>query len=235
MSMIWLVDAGNTSIKLQQSQSENIQRFDSVEQLISESSCAPGDKLVLASVRTQEEGMRLQAWCVELGVDFVELSYQSTGMLPTTYEAPDRLGIDRLIAATEAHEHFGNCLVVDVGTAVTFDFASGGVHHGGFILPGIKLMCGSLRVATARAGVEQDLEMGEAWRIPAATIDAVHQGAVHAIVAQIEYHARHWHEEHVTICLTGGDAKLVGSLLSLEHQLYPSLVLDGIERLALKN
>jgi len=234
MSVVWLVDAGNTSIKLQRMHSESVYRFESFEQLIAEGLCEEGSVLVLASVRSEQENVEFEQMCTRHALRLTSLDFQSDGMLPTDYHNPRALGIDRLIAATEAHELFGDCLVIDIGTAVTVDFVSDGVHRGGFIVPGINLMCESLRVSTARAGVDETLVKVNEWRIPNHTLAAVQQGAVHAICAQIEYHARHWGSGCATIVLTGGDAKLVAPLLEIDHQLYPSLVLDGIERLAMR-
>src|SRR5690606_693920 len=58
------------------------------------------------------------------------------------YQTPDTLGMDRLAGACGAHALFPtqNCLVIDAGTCVTFDFVDGsGVYYGGGISPGLHM------------------------------------------------------------------------------------------------
>ena len=59
-----------------------------------------------------------------------------------------QLGSDRIANAIGA-EKFKNCLVVDFGTATTFDVIKNGVYEGGVITPGVKLSIKNLSKATA--------------------------------------------------------------------------------------
>ena len=58
------------------------------------------------------------------------------------------LGSDRIANAISAKK-FKNCLVLDFGTATTFDVIQNGVYEGGVIAPGVKLSIQNLREATA--------------------------------------------------------------------------------------
>ncbi len=58
------------------------------------------------------------------------------------------LGSDRIANAISAKK-FKNCLVLDFGTATTFDVIKNGVYEGGVIAPGVKLSIQNLREATA--------------------------------------------------------------------------------------
>ncbi len=74
-----------------------------------------------------------------------------TGM-PILYDAPAEVGADRITAAVAAHEKFGGpCIVVDFGTATTFDAISAkGEYLGGAIAPGILISAEALYLKTAR-------------------------------------------------------------------------------------
>jgi type III pantothenate kinase len=74
-----------------------------------------------------------------------------TGM-PILYENPSEVGADRIVNGVAAFERFGGpCIVVDFGTATTFDAVSKkGEYMGGIIAPGIGIGAEALFVRTAR-------------------------------------------------------------------------------------
>ncbi len=74
-----------------------------------------------------------------------------TGM-PILYENPLEVGADRIAAAVAAFEKYGGpCIVVDFGTATTFDAVSEkGEYLGGAIAPGIQISAEALYLKTAR-------------------------------------------------------------------------------------
>src|SRR5581483_1257953 len=74
--------------------------------------------------------------------------------LVTEVEEPDRIGIDRLLAALAAFSRVpeeSSAVAISVGTAMTVDFVEpDGTHGGGVILPGPELMARSLHEHTAK-------------------------------------------------------------------------------------
>ena len=68
-----------------------------------------------------------------------------TGM-PILYENPKEVGADRIVNAVAAYDHYGSaCVVVDFGTATTFDYVSGrGEYIGGVIAPGLGISMDAL-------------------------------------------------------------------------------------------
>jgi type III pantothenate kinase len=74
-----------------------------------------------------------------------------TGM-PVQYENPAEVGADRIVNAVAAHEKYGGpCVIVDFGTATTFDCVSAnGEYMGGVICPGIGISADALFSRTAR-------------------------------------------------------------------------------------
>jgi type III pantothenate kinase len=74
-----------------------------------------------------------------------------TGM-PVHYDNPAEVGADRIVNAVAAFEQYGGpCVIVDFGTATTFDCVSGkGEYLGGVICPGIGISADALFERTAR-------------------------------------------------------------------------------------
>jgi len=90
-----------------------------------------------------ERYFRLKALFVEPGI--------KTGM-PVQYENPQEVGADRIVNAVAAYEKYGGpCIVVDFGTAITFDAVSArGEYLGGVIAPGIGVSAEALFARAAR-------------------------------------------------------------------------------------
>lgn len=74
-----------------------------------------------------------------------------TGM-PILYDAPQEIGADRIVNAVAAYERLGGpCVVVDFGTATTFDVVTArGEYAGGVIVPGISISAEALFERAAR-------------------------------------------------------------------------------------
>jgi type III pantothenate kinase len=74
-----------------------------------------------------------------------------TGM-PVRYENPGEVGADRIVNSVAGFEKYGGpCVIVDFGTATTFDAVSAkGEYLGGLITPGIGIAAGALFEHTAR-------------------------------------------------------------------------------------
>jgi type III pantothenate kinase len=101
-----------------------------------------------------------------------------TGM-PIRYDNPREIGADRLVNAVAAHARLGGpCIVVDFGTAITFDPVSvAGEYLGGIIMPGVEI---SLEALTERAAALPKVDITVAPRavIGKTTIDAIRAGVV---------------------------------------------------------
>jgi len=101
-------------------------------------------------------------------------------------DRPEEVGADRLVNAVAAHARYGGaCIVVDFGTAITYDVVSAeGEYLGGIISPGIEI---SLEALTARAAKLPAIELGEPRSlIGKTTADAVRSGIVYGFAAQVD-------------------------------------------------
>ncbi len=112
--------------------------------------------------------------------------------IPFEYDFPEKLGIDRLVAAFAGTRIFGPnrpFLAVDVGTAATVDFVdANGVFRGGAILPGPRLIAEALRAKTAALPMLSDPER-EGTPTPnypaTETQNAIRLGVVFALVGAV--------------------------------------------------
>ncbi len=153
--------------------------------------------------------------------------------IPNRTRQPDSVGLDRLLNAREAHRRFGASIVVDFGTAITFDvITSDGEFLGGAIAPGIGLGARALHEFTARLPsvrpVRQPTPLGKS------TQEALQSGlfwmAVGGVRQLLELLAAEL-SEPPTIVATGGDAYLVLSAIPEIERVHPHLTLEAALRL----
>jgi len=108
-----------------------------------------------------------------------------TGM-PLRFDSPREIGPDRLVNAVAAYEQVqGACVVVDFGTAVTFDCVSeDGEYLGGIIFPGLEI---SLEALSERAAALPKIDLGEPRSlIGKTTVDAVRSGIVYGYAGMVD-------------------------------------------------
>jgi len=149
------------------------------------------------------------------------------------YPAPKTIGADRLANAAAVCELFGfPAIVVDFGTAVTFDVVSDrGTYIGGVIAPGLEAMTNFLYQRTA---LLPKLSLKEPPRaIGRSTIQAMlsgavfgYRGLVREILARIR--AEQFPRKKVHIVATGGYAQLIARELPEISAVHPHLTLEGL-------
>jgi len=151
---------------------------------------------------------------------------------------PDEVGADRLLNALAAQHRFGGPLVVvDFGTATTFDVVDAdGAYLGGVIAPGINLSIEALHQAAARLprigiGRPQAVIGRNTVAAMQAGVYWGYVGLVEGIVARIsgEYGAP------LRCVATGGLAPLFSGGTTVIQHIEPDLTLDGLRMLAARN
>ena len=156
------------------------------------------------------------------------------------YPNPASIGGDRLANAAACAALYGTpAIVVDFGTAVTFDVLSAeGSYIGGVIAPGLNAMTNYLHEKTALLPLVKLKEPKSA--VGRSTIDAMLAGAVHGyrglireILSQITAEA--FRKKKPVVVATGGDAKLIAGKLAIFDQVDPLLTLRGLLIIADKN
>jgi type III pantothenate kinase len=88
---------------------------------------------------------------VYFGIKPLFVGAENSGM-PVLYDDPEEVGADRVVNAVAALEKYGSpCIIVDFGTATTFDAISrAGEYLGGIICPGIQISADALFQRAAR-------------------------------------------------------------------------------------
>lgn len=134
-----------------------------------------------------------------------------TGM-PIRIDNPREVGADRLVNAIAAYARFGGaCIVVDFGTAITYDAVSdNGEYLGGIITPGAEI---SLDALYERAAKLPKVELAEPRSlIGKSTVDAIRSGIAFGFAGQVEGIVRRLRVElgpNTPVIVTGGLAQVV--------------------------
>ncbi len=154
-----------------------------------------------------------------------------TGM-PIRMDNPRELGADRLVNALAAWTRLRRaCIVVDFGTAITYDVVSAeGEYLGGIISPGIGI---SLEALALRAAKVPEVELGEPRSlIGKTTADAVRSGIVYGFAGQVDGIVGRLRVElgvDAPVIATGGFAHhLVPSYTESIDEVDEQLTLEGL-------
>lgn len=165
----------------------------------------------------------------------LELSYETPLPFQNRYRTPETLGRDRLAAVAGAQSLFpgSNCLVVDCGTCIKYDFLSAeGVYSGGNIAPGAAMRIKAMHTFTARLP-EVPMEM-PADAIGDSTETALQNGALRGAVLEIHGFVALFAERFgpLQVLLSGGDADFFALHLPVEGlRVEPFLTLYGLNHI----
>ena len=165
------------------------------------------------------------------------LGHRSPLGIGIDYPLPAQIGADRLAnAAAVAARHGAPAIVIDFGTAVTFDIISAApAYCGGVIAPGLGAMSGYLPQKTAllpHIEIEEPLSA-----IGKSTEHAMQAGAVigyRGLVREILARVRAEMEGTPHIIATGGDAALIARGLPEIECVDPDITLEGLRQVALR-
>lgn len=163
------------------------------------------------------------------------LDHQSPLGMAIDYPCSAQIGADRLAnAAGVLTRHGAPAIVVDFGTAVTFDvISSQPAYCGGVIAPGLGAMSGYL---TRRTALLPTIELEEpASAIGKSTIEAMQAGAVfgyRGLVKEIIARIRLELPGTPVIVATGGDAELIARGVPEIDTVDADITLDGLRQVA---
>ena len=154
-----------------------------------------------------------------------------TGM-PILVDNPREVGADRIVNAVAAYQRYGGaCIVVDFGTATTFDCISGkGEYLGGVIVPGIVISKEALSQAASKLPRIEIITPKTV--IGKNTVHSMQSGIffgyvelVDGLVERIRKEIR----EETSVIATGGLARLVASESRTIQHVDPDLTLKGLQ------
>jgi type III pantothenate kinase len=165
-------------------------------------------------------------------LDTLELTPKTLRGVGIDYPKPNSIGPDRLANAVAARHHFGApVVVVDFGTAVTFDVVNrAGYYVGGIITPGLAAMTDYLHEKTAllpRIKIREISGVIGKSTEQAMLIGTVHgyRGLVRELIAELK---RELKEKRLPVVATGGCAELIAVKLPEITAVKPNLTLEGL-------
>jgi len=146
-------------------------------------------------------------------------------------EHPKEIGPDRIVDAVAAYEKYGGpVIVVDFGTATTYDVVSeDGVFQGGVISPGIRT---SARALWGGAAMLPEIEIRKPNSIIAKeTVSSMQGGLVFGYIGQTEYIVKKIKAagyENAKVVATGGLGNIIVPETDVIDIYDPKLTLDGL-------
>ena len=225
----------------------------SLEECLADISC---DASIISSVVPQKAAI-LASWLGNKPCH--QLSHLSKLPIGINYPKPEQIGADRLANAVGAHALYGSpCIVLDFGTAVTFDViapaddykevqapagdgasaqrmggAQASSYQGGVIAPGLASMTEGLANRTA---LLPNITLQEPeCAIGKSTEQAMLAGAVYGyrgLVREILHNLNKEFPNDPLVIATGGDAPLITRGLDEIAHLAPDLTLEGLKIIA---
>lgn len=171
-----------------------------------------------------------------LGKENVQMLTNKTRVpLIIDYKTPYTLGPDRVAAAVGATviNSGKTSLVVDIGTAITYDVVTSDRHFlGGNIAPGIGMRLRALNAYTSRLPLIDSKGFTPLWG--ESTETAMRSGAVQGVIGEILYYMSKLPED-ATLITTGGWGTEMAALLPIKALVKPCLVSIGLNRILTYN
>ena len=177
----------------------------------------------------------LASTLAELGINTHQVSCDSRLPIKIDYPRPAGIGPDRLANAAALVPLSTSAIVIDFGTAVTFDVVSadeGGTYLGGVIAPGLGALRNDLHQRTALLPridlAEPPSAIGKSTK-HAMQVGAVigYRGLIRGILQSLSAEL----PSSPMVLATGGDATLIASKMSEIENVDPDLTLKGILRI----
>ena len=218
-----VIDIGNTNIKVGFLESDisslKVEVFNSIEDIPKLNL----DYIVYSSVSPEKEKYVFS----KIKANFIEeISPLNIKSMKFIYSPVNSLGKDRVAAALGAYEIYGgNSLIVDFGTAITFDFVDGnGVFRGGMIYPGPQTILDCLKLKTEKVKVNI---YNPLTKFGNSTVESVNSAITNAILGIIE--RTYKKSKAKRVIATGGYFSIFENLLEGFNIVYDKwLVLKGL-------
>lgn len=231
------IDIGNTLTKLSVIDNTNVLHSETVPEI---DQAMLGNLLTLypslsraiwVSVREKQHSAWLEFLQGRLTC-VLELTHRLPLPIRITYKTPETMGMDRVAAVCGAHRLYPgkDVLVIDAGTAITYEFLSRkGEYLGGNISPGIAMRFRALHEFTARLPlVKESSSYSPAGK---STEEAIASGVLRGILAEVNEYVSTFYKNNPNgvVILTGGDAIFFGKKLKSTIFVNPNLIHVGLE------
>ena len=237
--MLLCADLGNTSVTFGIFDGENllkqwqvaIEDFAELDALWDERDVPAPDAVIVGSVRPDAYEL-LVAWMRrKFSLMPVTIGRDVKVDMPVLLKKPEEIGPDRLMNALAGYRKFGGPLIViDFGSAVTFDVVSvKGEYMGGAIAPGIRLSAQALAEKTAL--LPEVRPQARPPIIGRSTRGAIASGLYHGFLGLVSEVVKRISAElgsKPRIIATGGDAQFIAAEAPEVEETIPDLTLQGL-------
>lgn len=187
----------------------------------------------IAKIMVSSVGKLSDAYIEGLSVFAPVLILNKNSKLPfkNEYATPKTLGVDRIALVAAAFYTYPqkNCLIIDAGTCITYDFLDEkGVYKGGAISPGIRMRYKAMHAFTAKLPLIDSFELENFIGNSTETcmISGVINGTISEIEATILQYQRKFKD--LTVILTGGDSHFLSKRLKSSIFAHPNFLMEGV-------
>lgn len=243
--MLLAIDIGNTNItfglfsgrrlvKKGRFATSSINKYGYFRRKLKNEWAGPGLKaIVICSVVPKAEKAVVKVLKQVFKVRVLILGKNIKVPIKNLYKNPRQVGQDRLVAAYAAHSLYGNktpVIVIDFGTAVTFDVVSKkGAYLGGLIAPGMEM---SLNALSEKAALLPKVELKKpSFILGKTTKDSMASGVFYGYAAMCDGLVARLEKrfgQKFYVVATGGNARRISPLSSSIDKIDENLVLKGI-------
>ena len=193
-------------------------------------------RIMVSSVSYSEE--QLKEEFSKITTEIYLLKSTTPVPLIKLYDTPETLGADRVAAAIGAKVLYpqNNCLVIDMGTCITYDLVDADDNfHGGIISPGMRMRFKAMNTFTKRLPLlEPDgIPDGIPDLIGKNTKHAMQSGVMNGLLAEINGLIEAYDKvlTNINVIFCGGDATYFANRIKNPNFVVPELVLIGLNRI----
>jgi type III pantothenate kinase len=191
-------------------------------------------RVIIASVVPPLDPVLHEMVSSYFSVDPFFVTHENAG-IPILYDDPREVGADRIVNAVAVVHKYGHpAIVVDFGTATTFDAITGaGEYGGGVIAPGIVISAEALYERAAklpRIDIQKPASV-----IGTSTIGSMQSGLYYGYVALVDGIITRMKKElgpNTRVIGTGGQAPFIAQDTKLIETVDPNITLDGLKLVA---
>ncbi len=192
-------------------------------------------RVIMSSVLTADRELEnyLKAKCF-----FIKVSHKTFLPIANQYETPKTLGTDRLACVVAAHQLYpkSDCLVVQMGSCITYDFINQkGEYKGGSISPGLQMRYKALHAFTKKLPhlKSQTIE----GIIGKTTQESIHIGVNNGIIQEANGVINQYENKYkfLKVLVTGGDSPMFEDKFQHKIILQPNLVTLGLSAILTYN